>query len=100
MPDRAPRCFGKPGASARQGILPLGLLDKRLFPVFPKLVHFSPQTIKIRENHGLSDSAFRTEYHESTALGCDAACNMGKVQEQRHLGDIHLSEIFFVPGQV
>jgi hypothetical protein len=33
-------------------------LNSRLFPVFPKLVHFSPQTIEIRENHGLSYSAF------------------------------------------
>src|ERR1700738_1678369 len=105
-----------------------------LFPLLPKLIHFSTQAIEIRKNHGLSDSAFPefdfkawnasrfnrdrfyggiwllkfireprlagTEHHESTALGCNAACNMGKVQEQRNLGNVHLSETFFVPGKV
>ena len=42
----------------RTGISPLDLLDKRLFSVFPKLVHFSSQTIQVRVNYGLSDSAF------------------------------------------
>jgi len=31
---------------------------QRLFPLLPKLIHFSTHAIEIRENHGLSDSAF------------------------------------------
>jgi hypothetical protein len=33
-------------------------LNKRLFPILPNLVHFSPQTIEIRVNYGLGTSAF------------------------------------------
>jgi hypothetical protein len=29
-------------------------LNKRLFPILPNLVHFSPQTIEIRVNYGLT----------------------------------------------
>ena len=41
-----------------------------------------------------------SESYESTALGSDAACYMGKLQHQRHPRYAQLAEFFFIGRQV
>jgi hypothetical protein len=64
------------------------LLNKRLFPFFPKLVRFSSQSIEIRENYVFSESAF-PEFDSNSEMESGSIVINFLGKKPRRLGSEH-----------